>query len=79
MTDLGQAAKEYQRDHDNDTTVGEREAFIAGAEWQKEELKDIHADIIKFLDLIDSSTGEIITEYHWREACGLIKYLKDKI
>lgn len=29
-------------------------------------------EIKRFLELIANSVGETITEYHWREACGLI-------
>lgn len=87
-TDLEQAADDYTEGYDYSsvitstgiqTTKAVNESFIAGANWQLKELEDIHIDIIKFLDLIDSSTGEIITEYHWREALGLIKQLTDKI
>lgn len=29
-------------------------------------------EVVRFLELIANSVGETITEYHWREACGLI-------
>ena len=34
-------------------------------------------DLIKFLNHIANNVGEVITEYHWREACELINKLKN--
>lgn len=41
--------------------------------------KSLYDDIHKFLDKISNSVGETITEYHWREACGLIKELDETV
>lgn len=35
-------------------------------------------ETIKFLELISNSVGEIITEYHWREAMLLITCIKER-
>lgn len=34
-------------------------------------------EMYKFLNLISNSVGQTITEYHWREACYLIKTMED--
>lgn len=46
---------------------------------------EIHSDkdrlfieLYRFVDKISHTTGEIITEYHWREAIGLAKAMEDK-
>jgi hypothetical protein len=43
----------------------------------KEQILDKLLD--NFLNNIANSVGDIITEYHWREACDLIKALEEKI
>lgn len=37
-----------------------------------------NVEIYKCLDLLSNSVGEVITEYHWREFCGLMKMMEDE-
>lgn len=34
-------------------------------------------EVLIFLEHIANSVGETITEYHWREAIGLIQMIED--
>lgn len=33
----------------------------------------------EFIEFISKSVGEVITEYHWREACGILLRMETKI
>lgn len=37
-----------------------------------------HNYIYRFLNNISNTVGETITEYHWREACELMKRMEDE-
>lgn len=39
---------------------------------------EVDADVKDFIHLISNSVGEVITEYHWREACALLTRMKTK-
>lgn len=39
---------------------------------------DTNAQIYRFLDIIANTVGNTITEYHWREACELMKLMEDE-
>ena len=39
---------------------------------------DTNAHIYRFLDRIANTVGNTITEYHWREACELMKLIEDE-
>lgn len=36
----------------------------------------INVEIYKCLDRLSNSVGQTITEYHWRELCGLMKKME---
>jgi hypothetical protein len=38
----------------------------------------INTEIYNCLDKLSNSVGETITEYHWREFCGLMKMMEDE-
>ena len=38
----------------------------------------INTEIYKCLNKLSNSVGETITEYHWREFCGLMKMMEDE-
>ena len=38
----------------------------------------INTEIYNCLNKISNSVGETITEYHWREFCGLMKMMEDE-
>ena len=38
----------------------------------------INTEIYKCFELLSNSVGETITEYHWREFCGLMKMMEDE-
>lgn len=38
----------------------------------------INKEIYNFLNKISNSVGDTITEYHWREVCGLMKMMEDE-
>lgn len=38
----------------------------------------INTEIYKCLEKLSNSVGETITEYHWREFCGLMKMMEDE-
>ena len=38
----------------------------------------INVEIYNCLNKLSVSVGEIITEYHWREFCGLMKMMEDE-
>ncbi len=37
-----------------------------------------HKHIYQFLYRISNTVGQTITEYHWREACELMKLMEDE-
>jgi hypothetical protein len=37
----------------------------------------INTEIYNCLNKLSNSVGEVITEYHWREFCGLMKMMED--
>ena len=37
----------------------------------------INTEIYNCLNKLSNSIGETITEYHWREFCGLMKMMED--
>lgn len=39
--------------------------------------KETLEEILKCLEHLVNTIGEITTEYHWREFCGLIEMLKE--
>ena len=40
--------------------------------------QNIYDGIYKVLSLMSNKVGEKITEYHWREFCGLMKIMEDE-
>lgn len=38
----------------------------------------INTEIYRCLNKLSNSVGETITEYHWREFCGLMKMMEDE-
>ncbi len=38
----------------------------------------INTEIYNCLNKLSNSVGETITEYHWREFCGLMKMMEDE-
>ena len=42
-----------------------------------QEQNQLFDNIRKYLDNLSNRTGEILTEYHWRECCELIKQIDD--
>jgi hypothetical protein len=38
----------------------------------------INTEIYNCLNKLSNSVGEVITEYHWREFCGLMKMMEDE-
>jgi len=38
----------------------------------------INTEIYTCLNKLSNSIGETITEYHWREFCGLMKMMEDE-
>lgn len=38
----------------------------------------INTEIYNTLNKLSNSVGETITEYHWREFCGLMKMMEDE-
>lgn len=42
-----------------------------------DEKQKVLQDIINCFENLNDNIGEIITEYHWREFCGIIKQIEE--
>ncbi len=45
---------------------------------KEDKTKQVNREIYKCLNTLSNSVGTVITEYHWREFCGLMKNMEDE-